>query len=699
MPTGATIAKTKQSADHPEDFVGALRDTVSSLTIGAPISALNLTVFPLLGADRPAVSYITFPEGRANKTTAITEVSEGGSVPELRVVNDGKDPVLLLDGEELIGAKQNRIVNLTILVPADATITIPVSCVEAGRWSSRSVDFQESSDAMFASARARKLDDVTASLRRGGRRATNQSAVWRDIADKSERIGTRSSTHAMQDAFSQHRRRVEDYVEAITPAEGQLGALFAIDGVVRGLELFDTADTCRKFLPKLVRSWALDAIESGDATNRLIETQTAHQAIAALLSANESRHPAIGLGTDLRLSANSVRGAALEVDDHIVHLTAFWGDSRESDAAPQVSLNRILLRRLVHSGRTDLQLGVWANHTPPALPTDNIDDRVEGMLLGLAIGDALGNTSESSRPDHRQQRHGIIRDYLPNSYAGGRRVGLPSDDSQLSFWTLEHLLEDGALDPVRLARRFASNRIVGIGQTVRAFLRSYKDEGRPWEESAQRSAGNGALMRIAPVLIPHVRRPSPDLWSDVAIAAMLTHNDPASIGACVGFVHALWGALGMRETPRAGYWVESVCEVMRQIEGDTRYASRSPHIDYDGPMSRFVYEQVHTALENDLPVAVACARWYSGAYLMETLPSVLYILERHASDPEEAMVRAVNDTWDNDTIASIVGAAVGALHGAQALPKRWVQNLLGRTGENDDGRVFELIAEAKRRWM
>ena len=115
-------------------------------------------------------------------------------------------------------------------------------------------------------------------------------------------------------------------------------------------------------------------------------------------------------------------------------------------------------------------------------------------------------------------------------------------------------------------------------------------------------------------------------------------------------------------------------------------------------MWRFASEQVGDALADDLPADEACDRWYSGAYLMETLPSVLYVLERHAGDPEEAIVRAVNDTWDNDTVGAIVGAAVGALHGASALPRRWVDGLLGRTGADDDGQVFRLIEETRRRW-
>ena len=64
----------------------------------------------------------------------VEEVSEGGSVPELRFTNSAAMPILIVDGEELVGAKQNRVANLTILAPAKTTIRIPVSCVEAGRW-------------------------------------------------------------------------------------------------------------------------------------------------------------------------------------------------------------------------------------------------------------------------------------------------------------------------------------------------------------------------------------------------------------------------------------------------------------------------------------------------------------------------------------------------------------------------------------
>jgi ADP-ribosyl-[dinitrogen reductase] hydrolase len=329
---------------------------------------------------------------------------------------------------------------------------------------------------------------------------------------------------------------------------------------------------------------------------------------------------------------------------------------------------------------------------------DSLDfERVEGMMLGLAIGDALGATTEGQSPPGRRAKHGEIRDYLPNRYAGGRPVGLPSDDTQLAFWTLEQMIADQGFNPEHVAARFCRDHIYGIGSAVRQFITNYK-AGMPWYQCGTKSAGNGALMRIAPMLIPHLQTGTTDLWVDTALSAMITHNDSASISACLSFVHMLWQLLQMDAPPEPSWWLETYVETARDLEVDDTYSPRRRDLPYRGTLWRFVEEQVGTAYHTGLSTLDACNAWYSAAYLLETVPSVLYILMCHGDDPEQAIVRAVNDTVDNDTIAAIVGAAVGALHGKDVIPKRWRSNLLGRTTDRDDGHIFELLEQARTLW-
>lgn len=129
--------KKRESACHIKDFI-------ADLTIGAPMVSGRLTLYPLIKEHSSNPDYLTLDEALAAGFAKVTEVSEAGSVPELLFRNEGDKPVLLLDGEELVGAKQNRILNLTILAPARAEIKIPVSCVEQNRWGYRARDFRTS---------------------------------------------------------------------------------------------------------------------------------------------------------------------------------------------------------------------------------------------------------------------------------------------------------------------------------------------------------------------------------------------------------------------------------------------------------------------------------------------------------------------------------------------------------------------------
>jgi ADP-ribosyl-[dinitrogen reductase] hydrolase len=354
--------------------------------------------------------------------------------------------------------------------------------------------------------------------------------------------------------------------------------------------------------------------------------------------------------------------------------------------------NRGLLKSLLAKGRIRLQDGDTLREIPPALPESIGFQKVEGMLLGLAIGDSLGAASEGMLTSERLRRHGEIRGFTPSRLSDWRPVGVPTGDTQLSFWTLEQLIVDRGLIPDNLARHFCEHRIRGVGSTTRAFIRNWKDRHVRWYRAGPDSLDNGALMRVAPILVPHLRQQSPSPCVDAAIAAMITHNSYASNATCVAFVKMLWQLLGMGATPRPRWWADTLCGIVEELEGDVRYAEQRM------PLWKHTRRRVNSALRRKLSVVEACEEFGSGPSLFETLPSVLYILAKHAASPEEAIIRAVNDTKDSDTIGAIVGAAVGALHGLKGLPQPWIDDLLGQTRVDtaDDGRVFKLLLQAKR---
>ncbi len=217
--------------------------TLGDLRIGAPVRVRNLAMFPLFGPTRPEPGYLTLDTALAAGTAEVTEVSETGSVPNLLFVNRGDTPVFLMDGEELVGAKQNRVLNISILADAHSTLKIPVSCVEAGRWNHVSREFQASPRAHFAEGRARRNQQVSEMLPCYREPRADQGEIWRTIHDKAERLSARSATGAMSDIYEKVSTHVEDFVRELKAGEGQTGALFALGGSVSGLDLFDSTDT------------------------------------------------------------------------------------------------------------------------------------------------------------------------------------------------------------------------------------------------------------------------------------------------------------------------------------------------------------------------------------------------------------------------------------------------------------------------
>jgi hypothetical protein len=241
--------------------------------------------------------------------------------------------VLLVDGEELVGAKQNRVLNLTILAPAKHTTVIPVSCVEAGRSRMESTDLKVADHVMYSLGRGEQMTQVTASMRSNGTRKSDQGAVWRNIAAKATRLMASSPTGAMSAIYERHANAVEEFARAFTWQEGQCGVAFAISGRILGLEIFDHPEVMHRFFQKLVRSYALDALDAALAGNQPASVEAVCALVSQIGVARSFAEQALGIGKDVRFNGAEISGAALWAQGRYVHICAFASDNKRPESS------------------------------------------------------------------------------------------------------------------------------------------------------------------------------------------------------------------------------------------------------------------------------------------------------------------------------------------------------------------------------
>ena len=312
-----------------------LQEEFSGIETGPSTQFRNLILFPLVRRNTPArpLDYLLLEDGIAQGKVRVTEVHAGGSVPELRLENNADLPVLLVDGEELVGAKQNRVLNLTILAPAKQVTVIPVSCVEAGRWGMSWADLKTADYLMYSLGRGERLAQVTESMRSNGTRKSDQQAVWRNIAAKATRLKASSPTGAMSAIFESQASSLGEFTRAFTWQEGQCGVAFAIGGRVLGLEIFDHPEVMRRFFQKLVRSYALDALDADPSAHEPASVEAACALVTQIGAAQSFAEQAVGLGKDVRFNGPETCGAALWAQERYVHICSFAKKGKSSDAS------------------------------------------------------------------------------------------------------------------------------------------------------------------------------------------------------------------------------------------------------------------------------------------------------------------------------------------------------------------------------
>jgi len=329
----------------------------------------NMSVFPLRFPGNGGPKYITLKEAIERGVFVVKEVSVGGSVPELMVENKGDVAVLILDGEELAGAKQNRILNTTVLIAPKSTTKIPVSCTEHGRWSYVSDVFFESGNHMAPALRELNMRGVNASLRTGRQFRSDQGAVWNEVARQSAAAGVSSETGAMRDVYEAKKKALEDYLKSFKLEAGQKGALVFIGGEVAGLDFVSREKAFGVLHTKLIKSYAMEAMLVGEraavgaakgekkgerkgeekgaagkpakkgvkAGGPKPDEGAAREFLGRAAECGETPYESVGLGTSLRYEGRGVIGSALALDDRVIHMAFFKTAGNEARKAEQMA--------------------------------------------------------------------------------------------------------------------------------------------------------------------------------------------------------------------------------------------------------------------------------------------------------------------------------------------------------------------------
>lgn len=286
----------------------------------------------------------------------------------------------------------------------------------------------------------------------------------------------------------------------------------------------------------------------------------------------------------------------------------------------------------------------------PDLSAEATRDRAVGALVGLAVGDAVGTTLEFKARDSYAP--------LTDMIGGGpfhMKPGEWTDDTSMALALADSLIADRELDPADLMKRFCAWRERGeyscgchdIGITVSGALSRWRTTGNAFAGSTDpNTAGNGSLMRLAPVAVAHWNNHA-KLVDVAARQSRTTHGAPEAISACIGYAEMLAEAIAGKPrsdvmAPRQGGFPGKIAAIMA---GSWRGRRR-------------------------------CEIQSSG-YVAHSLEASLWAVGR-TDDFRSAVLLAANLGGDADTTAAITGQLAGALYGVAGIPEDWLEKLAWR---------------------
>lgn len=324
-------------------------------------------------------------------------------------------------------------------------------------------------------------------------------------------------------------------------------------------------------------------------------------------------------------------------------------------------------------------------------------DRAVGAVLGMAVGDALGTTYEFAvlaQPAYPTLASGPATDVVgagPFALA----PGVVTDDTQLGVCVARSLLAHrGELDPADVGRRFLAWRTEAFdigNQTNAALQRLAAGEDpraagrRAWRASKRQAAGNGSLMRAAPLAVAYEGR-TREVRVEAAVAeSLITHADPRCVLACAAFVEAI--AAAIQAVTRTGDAVAAEVMIAAAAEGCTRaaailraaWASEPDDVAAVDAAERAIARDLAAASELDPDLYGTELHIHRTAGFVRVAFRLAFWHLLHTPSWQAALVDVASRGGDSDTNAAIVGALLGARDGLAAIPQAWRDRVLAAT--------------------
>ena len=253
----AMVEKIKREQAKRAANFGAAPLRIPELQL-QPVAALaGCQVLAVTAADQqPALDYVLAAKAMADNNLVIKEISMGGSVPRLQVKNKLKKPVLILEGDLLIGGKQNRLSNSSVLIPQKTKMPLPVSCIEHGRWGRRNgpSDLIHPNSNAPSTAFSSSTDCLAAPVSRELKRAKMsdsgqdvQASVWNSISQLESACEYHSDTSDHEELLRVSRGELEEFLESTTCPDDAIGVAVVVGNRNYAFDLFDQHATCAHY--------------------------------------------------------------------------------------------------------------------------------------------------------------------------------------------------------------------------------------------------------------------------------------------------------------------------------------------------------------------------------------------------------------------------------------------------------------------